>query len=504
ETPPKTVNERSARIYAQGHPYSVTLAASGPSGLSPAERSVWANAHYARSPALLKQLGNKSQRDVWKVVNETGGLPLRAPRTTHSWGRDRFGADLGEYPPEQFAKRSERTLQLAALEVQRRAFLAKRERERARWVDPDTKEVVAVSHEEIEEERLRRSEIATLRMELYGERSGAYGTDPDWDDVVPMPVEDGEGTLAAIAYPDDYAEAISYLRAVMAKKEYSPRCLRLTEHIISLNPAHYTVWLYRFSIVEALHLPLSEEIEWLNKVSLDNLKNYQIWHHRRLLLDHYFPTIQSSPEKTAELARSEQDFLTQILAEDTKNYHVWSYRQYMVPKLGIFGASEIKAAEDLIDDDVRNNSAWSHRFFVVFSDPEHTTPGSLPTDHDLAVPADIIDREIQYAQDKILLAPQNQSPWNYLRGVLVKGGRKMSSVEAFVGQFVSGAGADNDEEEKVTSTHGLEMLAEIYAEKGEVDKADWCLRRLGEKWDRIRLGYWQWKRQMLKDENVSA
>lgn len=288
----------------------------------------------------------------------------------------------------------------------------------------------------------------------------------------------------------------------MAKKEYSPRCLRLTQHIISINPAHYTVWLYRFSIVQALEIPIPEEIEWLNEVSLNNLKNYQIWHHRRLVMDHYVPTIQSSPEKIAELAKSEQQFLEQILAEDTKNYHVWSYRQYMVPKLGIFGESEVAAADELIEEDVRNNSAWSHRFFIVFSDPKHTTVGSLSTESDAKVPAEIIDREVQYAQTKILLAPQNQSPWNYLRGVLVKGGRAIGSVEAFVDQFVQELGVED--KEKVTSTHGLEFLAEIYAEKGETEKADLALQRLGDKWDRIRLGYWQWRRQMLKDDKISA
>lgn len=60
--------------------------------------------------------------------------------------------------------------------------------------------------EEIDEERLRRKEISALRMELYGERTGAYAEDPAWDDIIPMPVEDGEGALAAIAYPEDYAE----------------------------------------------------------------------------------------------------------------------------------------------------------------------------------------------------------------------------------------------------------------------------------------------------------
>jgi protein farnesyltransferase/geranylgeranyltransferase type-1 subunit alpha len=70
-----------------------------------------------------------------------------------------------------------------------------------------------------------------------------YSEDPEWSDVTPLPQDDGGPfPLAAIAYADEYSEAMSYLRAVMAKNEYSERVLGLTEHIINLNPAHYTVW----------------------------------------------------------------------------------------------------------------------------------------------------------------------------------------------------------------------------------------------------------------------
>lgn len=215
ELPPKTIAERTARVYTQGHPYTPST---DDSTLSPSDRFLWVTAHFARTPALFKKLPNKAQKDVWKTINETTpGLPLRAlPErkkkqaitTTTAWGRDRFGADIGAYPPEQFAQRCERAVQLAALEGLSRAFLEKRERERAKWVDSTTNEIVSLESEEIREEKLRRKEIAALRMELYGERAGAYATDPEWDDVVPMPVEDGEGALAAIAYPEDYAEGM--------------------------------------------------------------------------------------------------------------------------------------------------------------------------------------------------------------------------------------------------------------------------------------------------------
>ncbi len=85
---------------------------------------------------------------------------------------------------------------------------------------------------------------------------------------------------------------------------------------------------------------------------------------------------------------------------------------------------------------------------------------------------------------------------------MVKGGRKLSTVEAFTAQFVTDLG--NEEKEDVRSTHALDLLAEIYAEKGEKDKADACLTRLAEKWDRVRAGYWEWRRKFLSADGEAA
>lgn len=72
---------------------------------------------------------------------------------------------------------------------------------------------------------------------------GKYEESSDWDDLVPIEQDNGgPNPLAAISYTDEYREATSYLRAVMAKDEKSPRVLELTEHVITMNPAHYTVW----------------------------------------------------------------------------------------------------------------------------------------------------------------------------------------------------------------------------------------------------------------------
>ena len=291
---------------------------------------------------------------------------------------------------------------------------------------------------------------------------------------------------------------MGYLRAVMAAKEYSSRVLDLTDHIISLNAAHYTVWLYRASTIFALSAPIEKELAWMNEVALENQKNYQIWHHRQTLINHLYPTISSDPAAIKALADSEIAFMTQMFNEDSKNYHVWSYRQYFVRKFNLFNEGEIKSIEALLRKDVRNNSAWSHRFFVVFSNPEYSSADSKATEYDPKIPAEILDREIEFGKAATFETPQNPSPWNYIRGVLKKGGRKLSSLECFAGEFVKIP--EDGSEEDVKSSHALDFLADTWSEEGKLEKADQALSLLGDKYDRIRKNYWDWRRGLLKQQ----
>lgn len=139
-----------------------------------------------------------------------------------------------------------------------------------------------------------------------------YSTSEHWSDVEPIPLMEGPPqalpkpgeaiqpppppALATIAYSPRYREAMSYLRAVMAQNEFSERSLALTEDIIAMNPAHYTVWLFRMKCLRKLwglstdgggpegspdeektEEGVERELEWLEGISERNLKNYQIW-----------------------------------------------------------------------------------------------------------------------------------------------------------------------------------------------------------------------------------
>ena len=109
----------------------------------------------------------------------------------------------------EWEEKWERKVWLACLGVESRGFKVRRERERL-GAEEGTGERVVVTEQEVGEEKRRRREMAALRKEvlLYGGVGslGKLAGDPEWDDVVPVVLEEPEGALAAIAYPADYAE----------------------------------------------------------------------------------------------------------------------------------------------------------------------------------------------------------------------------------------------------------------------------------------------------------
>ncbi|ODH50995.1 hypothetical protein GX48_02956 [Paracoccidioides brasiliensis] len=369
---------------------------------------------------------------------------------------------------------------------------------------------------------------------------GKYST-PTWADVTPIPLDDGSnfydndnpqqqeggggvsgngnGTypLATISYSPNYVEATSYLRALMAANEMSDRAIELTEDVILINPAHYTVWLYRAKILFALEKDLNKEIEWVNKIALMNLKNYQIWHHRQLILSNekFFPT----------LPPTEQKFLMEMFDLDSKNYHVWTYRHWLVRHFKLWDhPQELADVETLINKDVRNNSAWNHRWMLKFG-PRGDVDSGMPLGIDErrgykgsldVVDEDLIMAEIEYAKNKILLAPENRCPWAYARGVLRAAGKSMAELEGFASKFILEeveAEADGGVKYQVKSSLAVEWLADVYAEEAEDEKdteekrkadAVKMLTLLKDQYDPIRKNYWDYRIRMLERGPVVA
>ena len=130
-------------------------------------------------------------------------------------------------------------------------------------------------------------------------------------------------------------------------------------------------------------------------------------------------------------------------------------------------------------------------------DPEQHSIKNIDADEE--VEPDVLEREIAYAKEKIMLAPQNQSPWNYLRGVFKKKGNGKVEVKAFAKQF-----ADLDKEDGVRSSHALDLLADIYTDEQEKERAADALELLARRYDPIRKNYWNYRRTLLGLAQVEA
>lgn len=67
---------------------------------------------------------------------------------------------------------------------------------------------------------------------------------------------------------------------------------------------------------------VDQDLELAARLGGSNPKNYQIWYHRRALLESF--------GLSQERARQELDYVATVLEEDAKNYHAWSHRQWVL------------------------------------------------------------------------------------------------------------------------------------------------------------------------------
>ncbi|KAF8902558.1 hypothetical protein CPB84DRAFT_1775678 [Gymnopilus junonius] len=335
-----------------------------------------------------------------------------------------------------------------------------------------------------------------------------YANRSDWKDIEPLEQYEDINPLAPIFYTEEYKDATSYFRAIVKSGEKSPRVLDLTESIIRQNPAHYSAWQYRYETLLAL-LPstdvasspiLEAEVRLMDELAVLFLKTYQVWHHRRLLV-----SLTRQPKR-------ELDFIKKGLEADAKNYHTWSYRQWLLGSFAGRGASVTDGVEDVDEDlwigeldfvdsmlaqDVRNNSAWHHRFFVVWG------CGVRDGDEDRER---VLKRELIYAKQNISLAPSNPSAWNYIRGILSQTHTPFSVVADFALPYAHSRGAYHTKEivdlenppptetAQLPCVQAMEFMADVWENEGGEEKTEQAVKMwtsLANEHDTIRKKYWE-------------
>lgn len=268
------------------------------------------------------------------------------------------------------------------------------------------------------------------------------------------PVGVAPAPAAGIPYSPAFVTVLGIVRAAAAADEASPRALLATAAaLVRHNAADYSVWEYRRRVVRRLAqraaddaaaaaaaaaagggggssttsddggpdaaaaaaaaAVYSEELKFTFRVGLSAEKNYQVWHHRRLIA------------AKASTAAVEADYAAAFHAADSKNYHAWAHRQWAAAHWAVDPAGEVAYAAALLSDDVRNNSAWAHRHFALVRLPGLAArPGlaAVPSPRAaVGAAADEAERlaaacpaELAVATDALRQVKDNRSAWAYL------------------------------------------------------------------------------------------
>lgn len=222
-----------------------------------------------------------------------------------------------------------------------------------------------------------------------------YSKRPEWSDIKPIPQDNDTNDIVRIAYTECFEDVFSYFRAILKLNEKSERAFELSKDAAMLNPANYTVWYYRRLLIKELDLSLNDELTFITTTIRSNPKNYQVWQHRRNIIE-----LLNDPSQ-------ELQFTEQILKKDSKNYHAWQYRQSVIKQFKLW-QNELEFIDYLISKDIRNNSAWNQRYFLI----------SNTNDLNASAASEVLNREVDYCLEKIQKCIDNESSWNYLRGLI--------------------------------------------------------------------------------------
>lgn len=121
---------------------------------------------------------------------------------------------------------------------------------------------------------------------------------------------------------------------------------------------------------------------------MNEIKNFQGWEFRRFLIER-----RGDP-------KGEIEFIERVLLQDHKNYHLWTYRVWLCRQFKLYEEEKANIGK-WIALDVMNNTAWTYRFFLNTS--------TTMSEEEFA-------KELEYIIEKIKISHDNEAAWAYLRG----------------------------------------------------------------------------------------
>ena len=302
----------------------------------------------------------------------------------------------------------------------------------------------------------------------------------------------------------------------------------LTALCLRFNPANYTVWWYRRQILSTLSKQdkrnnndntiynsdtngkdlvyyelnrIKHDLDLASELGGSNPKNYQLWYHRRSLLEYTFETRNNIITNTTDnILQDELEYIANVLDEDAKNYHAWSHRQWILKTINDseLWSNELDYLDTLIENDIRNNSAWNQRWFA--------------SHHGLYISVLSIEhatREAEYAIKHATIDPHNESPLRYLVALLKEQMKHlgkynndtitsfMKYVEKEIETIIEVLDRGNDCPSLISAY--IDVL-EIKNDPESLLKCADMANDLGTKFDVVRKKYWSMREEKLRSK----
>ena len=188
-------------------------------------------------------------------------------------------------------------------------------------------------------------------------------------------------------------------RAVLRSQEKSQRVLDLTTDLLSINPvffrilkhnvilfylnvhiqANYTIWKYRRDCLKSINYDLNLEMDYMDKFAEDNPKNYQIWYHRRVIVELLGCSEREIPfcSKVFEVCfityylllisvmRITSSLPSPFTKVDSKNYHAWAHRQWVVKTYQLY-EGELEYTCKLIELGKFSDNNFCKNMLIIF------------------------------------------------------------------------------------------------------------------------------------------